>query len=425
MSIPRKIKKHHFEILQNHPDLTKADKEYLKKCYNFQEDSTNYELQPGLDVSELRTKLLPIFDTSGFRTKSVAREYIEAIIIAVILALVIRTLGVQAFKIPSGSMIPTLLIGDHILVNKFIYGFNIPGTKTYDINQATLWQLERSGFDQNRLKSLDPLLNKPFRSESAIAAALTNLPLSNEEKDTIVHYAHISYKRIFQLTKPKNGDVVVFKFPEDESKDFIKRVIGIPGDKIDLKSNLLYLSPKDMQTKYGITYQREKDGILLNDQKFGFDFHDEVSINNRKFIIEKDGRVSDGTSVDTLYINDQPVSLVGKGKTPCDGSRGEPNLNEMFSCDRYAETIGKRTHTVMYSTDPYHFRPTRKGILPITVPADHLFVMGDNRDNSHDSRAWGFVPMKNLLGKALIIYFSIGPSGGRVSQLTRIGSLIR
>ena len=106
------------------------------------------------------------------KKKSVVREYLEAFVVAIILALFIRTFVVQAFKIPSGSMEPTLLIGDHILVNKFIYGEHIPFTD----------------------------------------------------------------KKLFAFRHPKRGEVIVFVYPKDESKDFIKRVIGVEGDKIEIRN---------------------------------------------------------------------------------------------------------------------------------------------------------------------------------------------
>src|SRR3989304_7666028 len=108
------------------------------------------------------------------KKKSIVREYAEAIIIALVLAFIIRTFVVQAFKIPSGSMIPTLQIGDHILVNKFIYRF----------------------------------------------------------------------------TDVKRGDIIVFKFPKDESRDFIKRVVGLPGDKIEVKDKKVYINDKEIDEPY-------------------------------------------------------------------------------------------------------------------------------------------------------------------------------
>ena len=186
---------------------------------------------------------------SRIKKKSVVREYAEAAVIAVILALLIRTFVVQAFKIPSGSMEPTLLVGDHILVNKFLYGVKIP-------------------FIRN-----------------------TIIPIS----------------------KPQRDDVIVFIYPHDTSKDYIKRVIGLPGDRIEI-------------------------------------FDRKINING------------------TLYDDKHGVySEVRNGASP--------NI-------------------------------VKKRYRPVIVPENHLFVMGDNRDHSSDSRVWGFVPLKSVKGKAFIIYWS-------------------
>ena len=203
---------------------------------------------------------------SQSKKKSVIREYLEAIIIALILALFIRTFVVQAFKIPSGSMIPTLLIGDHILVNKFCYG-----------------------------------IRNPFNGEVWI-------PIGN----------------------PERLDVVVFKYPENPSQDFIKRVIGLPGDRIEI--------------------------------------HDkEVSVNGKPLKVKN-------------AIHLDPTVYPG------------PN-------------------------------PPRDNFGPVTVPAHSLFVMGDNRDNSHDSRFWGFVDYTALKGKAFMIYWSWNKEKFSV-RWRRIGDII-
>lgn len=199
--------------------------------------------------------------------KSKLRENIEAILIAVVLALFIRTFIVQAFKIPSGSMQPTLEIGDHILVNKFIYGIKAPFVGT------------------------------------------TLIPVS----------------------EPQHNDIIVFKYPEDPDKDFIKRLIGLPGDTVEVKNKKVYVNHQPLVPDMGVhTDSRVLSGILNPRDNFG----------------------------------------------------------------------------------------------PVTVPPDSYFVMGDNRDNSYDSRFWGFVGQKAIKGKAFIIYWSwnseaFGVRWGRIGELLK------
>jgi len=200
------------------------------------------------------------------KPKSKLREYIEAILLAIVIAFFIRTFVIQAYKIPSGSMKPTLLIGDHILVSKFNYGIRIP--------------LVRS----------------------------TLIPVGT----------------------PERGDIVVFIYPEDRSKDFIKRLVGLPGDVIEIRNK----------------------NILLN----GLPWSD-----------------THGVYVDSLII-------------------------------------------------PGAVQP-RDNFGPVRVPEGSLFVMGDNRDESYDSRFWGFVPMKDVLGKALIIYWSWNQENSGI-RLGRLGSIL-
>jgi signal peptidase I len=201
------------------------------------------------------------------KAKSPAREYAEAIGTALLLALFIQVFILQAFKIPSGSMIPTLLIGDHILVNKLSYGIRIP---------------ERISL---------------FLFELRVPPAL--VPMAG-------HY-------LVEWNEPKRGDVVVFVFPEDQSKDFIKRVIGVGGDTVEV---------------------REKK----------------------------------------VYINNQPIE------------------------DSHAYFEGDNLLAGGF--------PLRSDYGPRTVPEGHIFVMGDNRDRSYDSRSWGFVNLQAVKGRALVIYWS-------------------
>ena len=191
------------------------------------------------------------------KTKSVFREYAEAIFIALLLALFIRTFILQAFKIPSGSMEKTLLIGDHILVSKFAYGTHIP----------------------NEI----PFLNIKL---------FDDIILSQEV--------------------PKRGEIIVFKYPKNESRDFIKRVVGIPGDILEVRRQKVYINNQ--------LYEEEHV------------WHTETPQNDR-------------------------------------------------------------------------FVP-RDDFGPVVVPPKHLFMMGDNRENSQDSRFWGFLNINKVKGKALMIYWS-------------------
>lgn len=196
------------------------------------------------------------------KKRSIIREYVEAIGTAFILALIVMTFVVQAFKIPSGSMIPTLSIGDHIFVLKFMYGVKIPFS------------------------------------------------------DTI----------LFHTWSPKRGDVVVFKYPREENTDFIKRLIGEPGDTIEVKNK-------------------------------------------------------------QLYINGEPVK--------------EPYI---------------------IHSDP-NIIQERDNFGPVTVPEGKYFMMGDNRDQSLDSRFWGFVSENKMKGKAALIYWSWDSKESWV-RFERIGKII-
>lgn len=208
--------------------------------------------------------------------KSKLRQNVEALLFAVVLALVIRTFIVQPFKIPSGSMIPTLLVGDHLLVSKFMYGTKIP----------------------------------------------------------------FSDKVVLPLREIKHGDVIVFRYPNNEhdaSKTglhYIKRVVGIPGDKIDVDGRNLIINGEEVPLTYAGDYYDERSGIKY---------------------------------------------------------------------DKYQEDLLGKKHVVIYEKGREY---AQRGNLPVVVPPGHVFVMGDNRDNSQDSRFWGFVPIHNIEGEAFIKHWS-------------------
>lgn len=210
-------------------------------------------------------------------------ENIKTIVYAALIALVVRTVAYEPFNIPSGSMIPTLQVGDYLFVAKYSYGY--------------------SRF---------------------------SLPFSPD----------IFSGRIFG-SLPARGDVVVFKYPRDTSVDYIKRVIGLPGDTVQVRDGQLYLNGKLVPRKSMGDYVADDEGIHV---------------------------------VLREYQEDLPAS-VGHGLVK---------------------------HPILKATDEGEANNTQVW----TVPPDDLFVMGDNRDNSADSRFWGFVPMENLVGKAEIIFFS-------------------
>lgn len=202
------------------------------------------------------------------RAKSTLREYAEALAIALLLALFIRTFVVQAFKIPSGSMLPTLKIGDHILVNKFIYGIRIP----------------------------------------------------------------FIGKRLLKFHAPQRGDVIVFVYPVDPGKDFIKRVVAVGGDTLEVRNKRLYVNGEPVP-----------DPCACFQLGIASDFED------RGWVCGQKGVAS-------------------------------------------AAAAGRATGGDNYG--------------PVVVPPGHVFVMGDNRDRSYDSRFWGTVKLENVKGKAFIIYWS-------------------
>lgn len=207
---------------------------------------------------------------------------------------ILRSFLFEPFKIPSGSMIPTLLVGDYILVNKFTYGVRIP----------------------------------------------------------------VINKKVIEFGSPQRGDVMVFRYPEDPSLDYIKRVIGLPGDKIAYQNKVLSINGQAVERK----------------------------------------RVGDYQHQERLYFSEQ-----------------------------YQETQGAVSYLTLNDTDMPSFIPdatqfpgrenciyNHQGVV-CTVPPGHYFMMGDNRDNSRDSRVWGFVPEANIVGRAFFIWFNF-------SDLKRIGS---
>ncbi len=229
----------------------------------------------------------------SFARKSTFREYADSIGVAVLVALLLRAFVVEAFKIPSGSMIPTLAIGDHIFVNKFLYGLRIPFTTV----------------------------------------------------------------RFFEFRKPQRGEVIVFIWPVDPSKDFIKRIIAVEGDTIEVRNDIVYVNDKPVP-------HEEEPGI--------FDYWDYT---------EETGR-----------WHKETARVVW----------------ETWGGERY-----RTLHAVGHRGG--------RDMPPTLVPPAHVFVLGDNRENSQDSRFWGPLPVENIKGKALVVWWSSGePEGVRWGRIGHV-----
>ncbi len=216
------------------------------------------------------------------------KENLLSFFFALFLFFVIRSSVVEAFKIPSGSMIPTLMIGDHLLVNKFAYGLKIPFSE-WVADHPVYW--------------------------------IKRLP-------------------------PTRGDVIVFVYPKDESLYYIKRVVGTPGDTVEVRSKILYLNGKPVDRHPLEKTASEALFKSLGDQKY----------------------------------NSESLTI-------------------------YREKLASSEHLMM--TDRHSY--LGENFPAVKIPPDHLFVMGDNRDFSNDSRFWGFVPYTHVKGKATFIWLSYWP----------------
>lgn len=239
----------------------------MQKNTEMSEALESMSAEAPLDEGTERIRTNPKASGANKAGKSTLREYVEAIVVALLLALVLRAYVIEAFKIPSGSMIPTLLVGDHLLVNKLVYGFDLPFVD-----------------------------------------------------DKVLVYRD-----------PRMYDVIVFKYPKDPEKNFIKRVIGTGGDVVEIRDKNVYVG---------------------------------------------------GELVDNSFVQHTDPGILP---------------SRMSKRDNFG---------------------------PITVPEGKVFVLGDNRDDSHDGRYWGFVNLSEIKGKAMFIYWSWNGDSGR-PRLKRIGRGIK
>lgn len=270
--------------------------------------------------------------------KSVLREYTESIGVAIIIALLLRAFVIEAFKIPSSSMYPTLEIGDHIFVSKFIYGVRIP----------------------------------------------------------------FSDKKIFQVRPPKRGEVAVFLWPCNHERDYIKRIVAVAGDTVEVRCDVLYINGKAVPSE------------MMNPEESFMDNGAEQWVSRYR---EREGEFT----YETFHKRDRPIKEAHRreGVTDTQLMQGEstdfPDLRlpspKPPTCEDQSQSeVDPNRPPQMEGKVVRTAEPGKVGQcaqqLHYVVPEGHIFGMGDDRWNSNDSRKWGSFPVENLKGKAMFIWFS-------------------
>jgi signal peptidase I len=333
-------------------------------------ETVTNEVDGGLGAKDLQRvrRFLPLLDALVDElvkrpSKSTTRDYVESIGFAVLIALALRAFVVEAFKIPSSSMYPTLEINDHIFVNKFIYGVRIPWTRT----------------------------------------------------------------KLFELRGPKRGEVIVFIYPCDPERDYIKRVVALAGDTVEVRCNVVYVNgtavPSTMVEGATCTYEDYVESPPATQA------HWETRPCSRY------RETVDGKDYDTYHDPDRPHrdEELAQHTLAQGDQRDFPIRGTTPSCANSAEDAANASRIPQVEGQILETKPqSEAGVCDqrahYVVPEGHVFVMGDNRSNSNDSRIWGSVPIENIKGKALFIWLSYkywNPVAWGGIRWDRIGNFVR
>ena len=275
--------------------------------------------------------------------KSTTRDYVESVGAAILIALALRAIVIEAFKIPSSSMYPTLEVNDHIFVNKLLYGLRIPFTTT----------------------------------------------------------------KLLEWRKPLRGEVIVFMQPCEPEKDYIKRVVATAGQSVEVRCNIVYVNGKPVEAKL-------LDGTCTYDDYVEEDLEHQIPA---KWVTRECSEYTetvDGHAYQTFHDPGRPhrdeLARAGVLTDGDDrdfprldtkegpGCRDQTNSKLILGLNQQAGSLVEARHGAAACELQQHY----------VVPEGHVFVMGDNRANSNDSRIWGSVPIENIKGKALFIWFSYG-----------------
>jgi signal peptidase I len=300
------------------------------------------EVERGLadnDLGQVR-RYLPVLDALvddlvKRPPKSTTRDYVESIGAAILIALALRAFVIEAFKIPSSSMYPTLEIGDHIFVNKFIYGIRIPWTNV----------------------------------------------------------------KFFQLRAPHRGEVIVFKYPCDPDRDYIKRVVATENDTVEVRCNVVHVNGKAVPSK-----MTESTSC----------HHEDYEEREGRWFTRSCSRYQEtvgGETYDTYHDDERPTrdAQIAQGQPQSDQRdfpmRSNPFPPSCLQTDDAMKAVNQVKGQIV-ETKPEMTAGVCEQQLHYKVPPGHVFVKGDNRNNSNDSRVWGVAPVENIKGKALFIWLS-------------------